>query len=172
MNDYLFNLTPQLLHDAVLTMISVLVLFTIASNLLFNPVRKMLKDRTEKIKGELDDAKKNQDEALALKKEYEAKLAGIEKEAEAILEEARKKALANEKSIVDAAREEAARIRNVAMADAELEKKKAVDDVKREIVSVAAIMAAKVVSDSIDVKVRDGLIDETLKEIGGNTWLS
>lgn len=172
MNDYLFNLTPQLLHDAVLTMISVLVLFTIASNLLFNPARKIMKDRTEKIKGELDDAKKNQEEAIALKAEYEAKLAGVSKEAEAILEEARKKALANEKAILDAAKEEAGRIRSRAREDAELEKKKAVDDVKREIVSVAAIMAAKVVSDSIDTKVRDGLIDETLKEIGGNTWLS
>ncbi len=33
-------------------------------------------------------------------------------------------------------------------------------------------MAGKVVASSIDVKVQDSLIDETLKEMGESTWLS
>ena len=55
---------------------------------------------------------------------------------------------------------------------AELEKKKAADDVKKEIISVASAMAGKVVSASIDTNVQDQLIDETLKEMGESTWLS
>lgn len=172
MDSYLFDLTPQLLHDAFLSMIAVFALFLIASHLLFNPVRDMLKKRQEKIKGELEDAKENQESAQALKAEYEAKLKNIDKEAEEILSEARKKALANENRIIAEAKEEAARIIERAGVEAELEKKKAADDVKREMISIASLMAGKVVAASIDATVQDGLIDETLKEIGDTTWLS
>lgn len=172
MDSYLFDLKPQLIHDAFLSMIAVFTLFLVASNLLFNPVRQMLKKRQDKIQGELEDAKQNQDEAAALKAEYEAKLKDINAEAEEILSEARKKALANENRIIAEAKEEAARIRERAEQEAELEKKKAADDVKKEMISIASVMAGKVVAASIDTTVQDSLIEETLKEIGDNTWLS
>lgn len=91
MDSYLFDLTPQLLHDAVLSMIAVFTLFLVASHFLFNPVRDMMRKRQEKIKDELDDAKLNQEEAQRLKAEYEEKLRNVEKEAEEILSAARKK---------------------------------------------------------------------------------
>ena len=47
----LFNLDPQLLHDAVLLAIAVFVMFTFLSYLLFNPARDFLKKREERIKG-------------------------------------------------------------------------------------------------------------------------
>lgn len=172
MDSYLFDLKPQLIHDAILSMIAVFTLFLVASNLLFNPVRQMLKKRQDKIQGELEDAKQNQDEAAALKAEYEAKLKDINAEAEEILSEARKKALANENRIIAEAKEEATRIRERAEQEAELEKKKAADDVKKEMISIASVMAGKVVAASIDTTVQDSLIEETLKEIGDNTWLS
>ena len=96
----------------------------------------------------------------------------IEKEKQEILSEARKKALANENKIVTQAREEAALIIERAKVEAELEKQKAADDVKREMVVLASIMAGKVVKASIDTNVQESLINETLKEIGENTWLS
>ena len=172
MDSYLFDLTPQLLHDAVLSMIAVFTLFLVASHFLFNPVRDMMRKRQEKIKEELDDAKDNQDAAQALRAEYEAKLKNVEKEAEEILGEARKKALANETKIIADAKEEAVRIRQRAETEAELEKKKAADDVKKEMVSIASIMAGKVVAASIDTMIQDSLVEETLKEIGDTTWLS
>ena len=59
-----------------------------------------------------------------------------------------------------------------ASAESMLEKKKALDDMKQEIVDIAAYMAEKVVGNSIDVKIQDALIDETLKEMGEHTWQS
>ncbi len=172
MDSYLFDLTPQLLHDAVLSMIAVFTLFLVASHFLFNPVRDMMRKRQEKIKDELDDAKLNQEEAQRLKAEYEEKLRNVEKEAEEILSAARKKALANETKIIAEAKEEAARIRDRAITEAELEKKKVADDVKKEMISIASVMAGKVVSASINTVMQDSLIEETLKEIGDTTWLS
>ncbi len=172
MNPRLFDLDLQLLADAGLMIIAVFSLFLIASKLLFDPVRDMMQKRQDKIKGELDAAAQDMKSASELKAEYEARLKDIDKEAEAILSEARKKALANENKIVADAKEEAARIIERAQAEAELEKKKAADDVKREMVVIASMMAGKVVNASIDMAVRDSLIDETLKEIGESTWLS
>ena len=172
MDSYLFDLTPQLFHDAVLSMIAVFTLFLVVSHFLFNPVRDMMRKRQEKIKDELDDAKLNQEEAQRLKAEYEEKLRNVEKEAEEILSAARKKALANETKIIAEAKEEAARIRDRAITEAELEKKKVADDVKKEMISIASVMAGKVVSASINTVMQDSLIEETLKEIGDTTWLS
>lgn len=172
MEPRIFDLDLQLIADAGLMMISIFVLFLFASYFLFNPVRGFLKKRQEKIKGELDDAAQNREAAAALKTEYEDKLKNIEKEADEILSDARKRALANESKIVAQAKEEASRIIERAKVEAELEKKKAADDVKREMVVIASMMAGKIVKASMDTDVQEGLVNETLKEIGESTWLS
>lgn len=172
MEPRLFDLDFQLFHDAVLMIIAVVALFLIMSYFLFNPARAFLQKRQDKIRTELEDAKSNQENAKALKAEYESKLKEIDQEAESILADARKRALANENRIVAAAKEEAAAIVERARQEAHLEKQKMADDIKKEIVAVAALMAGKVVASKVDVTIQDSLIDETLKEIGDNTWLS
>lgn len=172
MEPRLFDLDLQLIADSVLMIIAVFTLFLIASHLLFNPVRDMMQNRQNRIKSELENAAADMENARALKEEYEARLKEIDKEAEAILGEARKKALANENKIISDAKEEAARIIERAGVEAELEKSKAVDEVKREMVVLASLMAGKVVNAAIDTTVQDSLIEETLKEIGEGTWLS
>ena len=172
MEPRLFDLDFQLFHDAALMIIAVVALFLIMSYFLFNPARAFLQKRQDKIRTELEDAKTNQEDACALKAEYDEKLKNIDKEAESILADARKRALANENRIVAAAKEEAAAIIERAREEAKLEKQKMADEVKKEIVAVAALMAGKVVASSVDVTIQDSLIDETLKEIGDSTWLS
>ncbi len=172
MEPRLFDLDFQLLSDALLTLIAVLALALVLSYFLFNPAREFLKKRQEKIAGELNEAKDNQEQAIALKQEYERKLHDINKEAEAILSEARKKAIENETRVITDAKEEAARIIARANTEAELEKKKITDDVKKEMITVASALASKVIGDSMDGKIQDRLVEETLKEIGDGTWLS
>jgi len=168
----LFDLDWQLLADSCLMIIAVFFLFLILSYFLFNPARKMLNGRKEKIQNELQTAKSAMESAESLKEEYEAKLKNIDKEAENILSEVRRKALGNENQIIAQAKEEAARILERARVEAQLEKQKLSDDVKNEIISVASLMAGKVVAASIDTTVQNQLIDETIKEMGEKTWLS
>ena len=73
---------------------------------------------------------------------------------------------------VDEAKEEAARIIQRANEEAELSKKRAMDEVKQEMITVASMMAAKVVAANIDATVQDTLVEETLKEMGESTWQS
>ena len=168
----LFDLDLQLLADATLTAISVFVLFLLASYLLFNPARELLKKRQEKIKGDIDSANKDKEDAAALKAEYDAKMKDIQKESEEILSEARRKAKANEAQIIAEAKEEANRIIKVAQNEAVLEKQKAYDEMKQEMIDIASLMAGKVVAKSIDTTIQESLVDETLKEVGEKTWQS
>ena len=94
----------------------------------------------------------------------------IKKEAEAILSDARKSAKKAEAEIIAEAKEEAHRIRTRALKEIELEKKHVLDDMKKEMISIASIMAGKVVSANMNTQIQETLIEETLKEIGDNTW--
>lgn len=169
---FLFNLDAQLIFDAILLAIAVFFLFLLMSYLLFNPARKLLSDRKERIASDISSAKDDRESAAALKAEYEAKLKEVDKEAETILAEARQKALKNEARIVEEAKEEASRIIKQAKEEAELEKKHAMDDMKQEMITVASMMAQKVIAASIDAKIQSTLVDETLREMGESTWLS
>lgn len=168
----LFDLDFQLLADATLMIIAMFFLFLFASHFLFNPVRKLLQDRQDKIQGELEQAAADCKSAEETKTLYEAKLAGADKEAEEILEDARRRGKENEARIIAEAKQEAEKIVERARVEAELEKKKMTDEVKREMVAVASVMAAKIVQANIDTNVQHQLIEETLKEIGDSTWLS
>lgn len=169
---FLFNLDAQLLFDTILLAVAVFFLFLLMSYLLFNPARKLLENRKNRIASDLSDASKDKESAAALKAEYESKLKDIDKEAEVILSEARQKALKNESRIIDEAKEEASRIIRRAQEEAELEKRHAMDDMKQEMIQIASLMAEKVVSASINTKIQDTLVEETLKEMGESTWLS
>ncbi|MBQ2922196.1 MAG: F0F1 ATP synthase subunit B [Tyzzerella sp.] len=168
----LFTLDAQFLFDTIVLALSMLLLFTALSYLLFNPVRDLLEKRKQRIVDDREAAKREKEEALGYKEEYEKKLQEVDKEVQVILSEARKKAMKNENAIIAEAREEAARIMARANAEIELEKKRALDDMKQEMIAIASMMAQKVVSASIDTDVQESLIDETLKEMGENTWLS
>ena len=120
----------------------------------------------------IDTAKKDKEDAGALKAEYEDKLKNVGAEAEEILSDARKRATTNENHIIAEAKEEAARIIKQAHTEAELEKEKVKDEVKKEMVEIASLVAGKVVGDRMDTTVQDSLVEETLKEVGEKTWQS
>ena len=168
----LFDLDFQLLHDSILTLIAVFVLFLVGSIFFFKPARKFLEKRKKGIADNIEAAKKDKDEAERLKKEYEEKLKNVDSEVEEILADARKKARANEERIVQDAMADAGRIVDNANREADLTKQKIANEVKEEIVTVAGAMAGKLVASSIDEETQNKLLDDTLKEMGEDTWLS
>lgn len=166
----IFNLDPQLLQDAIILAVNIFILFLLGSYLLFNPVRNLLKKRQDKVEADIEDAKKNREEAENLKAQYDEQLKNADKAADQILADARKKALAREEEMISEAKAEAKRIVERANNEIELEKKKAADDMKKEMIAVATMMAGKVVSASIDTDIQESLVDETLNEMGDKTW--
>ncbi len=166
----IFGLDAQWLADVCITLLAVFVLFLLLSYLLFDPARELLAKRQAKIQTDLDAAAKDKEDALAFKAEYDAKVHAAEAEVDEILAEGRKKAMKKEADIVAEAKEEAARIAQRASKEIELEKSKMKDEVKKEMISVASMMAGKFVAESMDDKKQAQLVDEALNEIGDDTW--
>ena len=166
----IFALDLQLVHDVLWTALAVFILFFGLSYLLFNPVREMLEKRKKKISDELSEAEESLKKANLMKAEYDEKLSAVKKESAAILDEAEKKAQKNRSEIINEAKEEAAVIRRRAHEDAEQEKVHARDDMKQEVVTLASLIAGKVVHDKMDTTVQDELVTETLSEIKESTW--
>ena len=172
MKDRIFGLDMQLLIDACILAIAVFVLFLFLSYLLFNPCRELLQKRREAIQNDMDTAAREKEKAEKFKTEYDARLKVVDKEADEILSQARKQALKRENEMIEEAKKEAAIIIERANKDIELEKSKVVNEVKQEIIQVASVMAGKMVSQSISTEKQDELIEEALREMGDETWLS
>jgi len=170
MQPRLFGLDFQLIADSCLMIIAIFVLFLCMSYFLWNPAKKYLEARKKHIEDSLAQAAADEKKAAELKAEYEDRMRNADSDAEAILTDARKRGVENEKQIVSRAHEEASRIIDHAAREAELEKQKASDEIKKEMVTLASLIAGKVVSASIDTKVQDQLVDDALKEIGESTW--
>lgn len=64
---FLFNLDAQLLFDTALLAIAVFFLFMLMSYLLFDPARKLLKDRQEKIENDIDTARSDKERLRLLR---------------------------------------------------------------------------------------------------------
>lgn len=170
LDDRIFGLDAQLLFQLLFQGIAIFLLFLAASYLLLNPVRKILDDRKKRVMQEQREAVENREAAVRLKEEYDGKLREINKITEQMLSDSRKKALKRENEIIADAREEAARIVAGARQEAELEQKRVQDEVKQEIISVASLLSEKLVASSLDQEKQNALIEQTLKEIGEDTW--
>ncbi|MBR1844384.1 MAG: ATP synthase F0 subunit B, partial [Lachnospiraceae bacterium] len=106
----------------------------------------------------------------ALKEEYEKKLADTRAEVDHIFEDARKNAKKLSEDIVNEAKAEAQNIINRGNKEIELEKAKAIDDLKNQVITISTLLASKIVKENIDKGHSDKLFKETLDEIGEATW--
>ena len=170
LDDRILGLDAQLIFQLIFMGIAIFLLFLAASYLLLDPVRKKLNDRKERVMQEQREALENREAAVRMREEYDGKLKEIDKVAEQILSDSRKKAMQRENEIIVNAKEEAGRIIAGARQEAELEQKRVNDEVKQEIISVASLLSEKLVASSLDEKKQNELIEQTLKEIGDDTW--
>ena len=158
MDGRIFGLDIQLGFDVIMQGIAVFIMFALLSYILFEPVRKILEDRKNRIADEIDQAAADQAKAAKLK-------------ADALMAQARKKALKREEEIVAGAKEEAARIIESADHEAELARINAQDQMKQEMVKMAVLMAGKFIQNQMDEKDQNAFVDQTLQEMGDKTWL-
>lgn len=161
----------QLIFDSLITAVNILILFAGLSFMLFNPATKMLKERQNKIKKEITEANEKLEDANKIKADYEQKLLDVKKEIEQMLDEARKNAKLQYDEIVENARKEALAIVERGNKEITLEKEKAMDDLKNEVVNISTLLATKVIKNQVDKSKADELFNETLEAIGKDTWL-
>lgn len=171
MEGKILTLNLDMVYEIGVQLLNTLILIFVVSKFLYNPVKKILKSREERIATEIKNAKDIKTEAETLKKEYEEKLSGIKKESDRILDETHKKAIDNEIQIVKEAREESEALKRKTQSDIEKYKEQVKDDLRKEIIEVATVMARKIVAETLDEQRKEELLDESIREMENLKWL-
>ncbi|MBZ2174919.1 F0F1 ATP synthase subunit B [Schnuerera sp. xch1] len=158
------------LSSVILTLIATFILFLGLRKLLYKPVSKILNDRKENIKNEIDEAKEIRQEAMKLKDEYEARIAEARQETQEIIESGRKRGEEVKESIVTEAKEEANSIIEKAKKEIEAEKEKALLDIKTQSGEMAILIASKIIQEEMDSTKQQKLINKFVDEVGSQKW--
>ena len=160
----------QFLFELGFQWLNTLILFAALGFFLYKPVRKMMADRSERVKSQLEHAEKSMKNADALKLEYEEKIADIEKERNEILATTRKSAIEKSERIVGEARVSAETIRKRAEADVLMSQAQAKDEIRKQIIEISTSMAGRFVAKSIDAGEQNKLLDEQIASLGDVKW--
>ncbi len=170
MDGFLIMFNSQTVVQVVTQLIVTGIMFSIMGYFLYEPVKKYMADRANRIKSDIENAEKMVAEAEKLKAEYAEKIKNIEVERAEILDEARKIAKENEAVIISEAKNEANIIKERAKLDIVREQEKAKDDMKREIIDISTLIANRYVAQTIDLDTQNKLFDEIIEDLGDAKW--
>lgn len=160
--DSLVKLDPGLF---IWTIITFLLLFFVLAKYAWKPLIKMLDDREGMIRSSLDDAEKAKLELERLNKESEAITAKARSEAQAILAESKTVAEKVKEDTIAKAKEQAIKISDDAQKQIQVEKDKAINDIKQEVVNLTLLVAEKLINKNLNDADNKSLIDESLKKV-------
>ena len=146
--------------------VNLLILYLFLKKLLFKPVKNMIDSRQKEIDDMYSDAEESRTTAAALKSEYEEKLDHANEESEQILKNAVRRAQLREEEILKDADKKAARTLERATEQVELEKKRAINEVKNEVSDMAVSIAAAVIERDVSKDEHQNLIDEFISRMG------
>ena len=133
---------------------------------LFQRVQVILDKRRELAEEDLRKARVSRDEAERLRTEYESNMEQAREKATQIIDLAQKNATQKSDEIIREASQEAVAMKARAEADIALERRKAVNEVKNEIGSMAMEIAGKVIEREVSEQDHAKLIDEFIEQVG------
>ena len=151
---------------ALFILLNTLIIFFVARKFLFKPVMKIIQERQQEIDEMYTKASQAKEQAVALRTEYEDKLAAATDKADRLVKEAVVRGQNREEEILRQANAEANAIREKASVDIAQEKKKAINDAKDEISVIALAVASKVVGRELTADDQAQLVDQFIDELG------
>ena len=143
-----------------------IVLFWILRKILFKPVLSIIDARESAIKSDIATGEQAKSEGLALKAEYEQKLAAVKNEGQEIIKQATLRAEQKSDEIISSAKEEAISLKERANKDIAQEKQKVMNELKNDISSIAILAASKVIEKDIDQAKHEEMINKFIEEVG------
>nr|WP_156645409.1 F0F1 ATP synthase subunit B [Lentibacillus sp. JNUCC-1] len=153
--------------DMIFQLVFFIVLLLLVGKFAWRPVVDMMQKREQHIASEIDTAEQSRAEAEKDRAEAAKQLKQTRQEAQQIIEDAKDAGTRQEKDIVLAAREEAERIKTAAQEEINNEKEKALQELQDKVASLSVMIAGKVIEKEISAQDQEKLIDEYIKEAGG-----
>ena len=145
---------------------NLIILYLFLKKLLWVPVKNIIDQRQAEIDGLYTDAENSRVAANEMKDQYEQRLKEASVEAAGIVKEATDRASRKGDEIVQQAQEEAAAIKRKADKDIEMERARAMNELKDQISDAAVQIAGKIVEREVKAEDHDKLIQNFIDKVG------
>ncbi len=150
--------------------VNFLVLVVILRALAYEPVAKMLKQRSDKIQGELDKADADRKAAEQTLAQYKSQLADANKRAQEIVDRAEMTARQEREALVAETKREIERMKATAQAEIQNERNRAFEEMKAEIVTLSLQAAEKIVAKNLSSKENDKLVNDFISGLNSDMF--
>lgn len=160
------SLSPAKLKDFFWRTVNFIALMIILIKFLAKPIGSGLVGRQQHIKDELDDLKAKRDEAERSYKEFEARLAGMEKEMDKVVEKAIAQAENEKARIIEDAERAAEDIKRQAEAAVQAELVKTRRLLRNEVADQAAAMAEELIVKNLTPADQVTITEQYLDRVG------
>ncbi|CAA9259143.1 MAG: hypothetical protein AVDCRST_MAG76-2685 [uncultured Acidimicrobiales bacterium] len=158
-------IVPEL-NELVYSLIAFLILLLLFKKFAFQPVKKGMEARTERIRKDLDQAEKAKTEAESILEDYKKQLADAKSESNRIIDEARQQAEKVKTDITESANKEVAEQKAKATEDIESARNAAIASLQTSVADMAIELAEKVVEKNLDREANQRLIDGFIDKVG------
>ena len=145
---------------------NLIILYLFLKKLLWVPVKNIIDQRQAEIDGLYEDAEQSRGAADEMKDQYEQKLKDASVEAAGIVKEATDRAARKGDEIVQQAQEEAAALKRKADKDIEMERARAMNELKDQISDAAVQIAGKIVEKEVRAEDHEKLIEAFIDKVG------
>ena len=145
----------------LISILNFIILVAVLAHFCYKPVLKVMDDRRNKIRNDLDSAARSSAEAAKLKSDLEAELANAQVAAQGIVDKAVKQAQAQ----IDEAHAAIEREKVQAAKQIERERKDALEDLKTQVAALSCDIASKIISKNMTPDTNDRLIAESIARL-------
>ena len=156
--------------SSLMILCNVFILYIILRKFFWEKIKKFMDDRAAAVQDAIDAAEavnKRADEKMA---NYSKRIANVEEEGREIIKASKQQADAQAQIIIEEARKQASDIIAKAERTIEQEKTQAMEEMRKEIASIAMLAAEQIVGREIDSVGQDAIIDQAIEDARSAKW--
>ena len=158
----MLNLDPGMM---IWTWITFLIVLGIMSKLALKPMLTAINNREDQIRGDIENAKKQRDEAEELLNQHKELMTSAESEAQKIVKENQQLAEKTKQTMIETARIEADKIIENAKKEIDRQKDSALSSLRAEVADLAIGAAEKIIIQKLDKSEHANVINEYIKSM-------
>ena len=156
--------------SSLMILCNVFILYLILRKFFWEKIKKFMDDRAAAVQDAIDAAEavnKRADEKMA---NYSKRIANVEEEGREIIKASKQQADAQAQIIIEEARQQASDIIAKAEKTIEQEKAQAMEEMRKEIASIAMLAAEQIVGKEIENVGQDAIIDQVIEDARSAQW--
>ena len=154
----------------LMILINVAILYFILKHFFWEKVRTVMLDRQAAVQDAFDSAEAINRRADEKMQNYSRRIANVEEESREIIRNAKARAEAQAKDIVENAHKEASDIIAKAERTIEIEREKATAEMRQEIAALAIMAAEQIVEKEISSTGQEAIVDDVINKARSTGW--